>query len=115
MRKLKTGDDVIAIAGKDKGARGKILKVVTKAKKGKKATLKVLVEGLNKVKKHVRPDPQRNQQGGILEREMPMAFSNVAIFNPTTQKADRVGFKVLEDGKKVRVFKSNDEVIDIEG
>lgn len=106
MQKLKVGDEVIAITGKSKGTRGKILKIVKK-------TSRVLIEGVNMMKKHVRPDPQKGEKGGILEREAPIHISNVAIFNPTTSKADRVGIKTLEDGKKVRVFKSNQEVIDI--
>lgn len=103
MAKIKSDDEVVVIAGKDKGRRGKVLKVIPE-------TGKVLVSGVNIAKKHVRPNPQKNVQGGIVEQEMAMNASNVAIYNPTTDKADRVGYKV-EDGKKVRVFKSNGEQI----
>lgn len=105
MRKLKSGDTVLVLAGKDKGAKGKILKVITKANKA-------LVEGVNLIKKHVKRNPQTNE-GGIIEKEAPIALSNLAIFNPATNKGDRVGFKVLENGKKVRYFKSNNEIIDV--
>lgn len=98
MRKLRKGDEVIIIAGKDKGRRGEIREVVNGGEK-------VIVEGANMAKKHVRPDPNRGIQGGIVEKEMPLAISNVAIFNPETDKADRVGIRV-EDDKKVRFFKS---------
>lgn len=117
MRKLKTGDDVIVLAGKDKGKQGKLIKIA-QDKKRKKRGLKVLVEGVNMVKKHVRPNPNANEKGGIREREAFIDISNVAILNPTTKKADRVGFKTVEESgaekpKKVRYFKSNGEVIDI--
>lgn len=105
--KLKKDDEVIVIAGKDKGRRGVINRVVIKNEQKK-----VYVDGLNKIKKHVRPNPQANQQGGIVEQEAAFDISNVAIFNPATKKADRVGFKVLEDGKKVRIFRSTQEQID---
>ena len=94
------------IAGKDKGRSGKVLKTLPKQNR-------LLVEGVNIIKKHVKPNPNKGEQGGILERESNIHTSNVAIFNPTSKKADRVGFKVLKDGKKVRYFKSNDEVIDV--
>ena len=100
---IKSDDEVVVIAGKDKGRRGKILKVISE--KGK-----VLVSGVNMAKKHVRPNPQKNVQGGIVEQEAAMDISNVAIYNPNTEKADRIGYKT-EDGKKVRVFKSNGEQI----
>jgi large subunit ribosomal protein L24 len=103
MAKIKSDDEVVVIAGKDKGRRGKVLKIIPE-------TGKVLVSGVNIAKKHVRPNPQKNDQGGIVEREMAMSASNVAIYNPTTDKADRVGYKI-ENGKKVRVFKSNGEQI----
>ncbi len=103
MAKLKSDDEVIVIAGKDKGRRGKILKILPE--KGK-----VLVGGINMVKKHVRPNPQANVQGGIVEQEAALDLSNVAIYNPSTDKADRVGYK-LEDGKKVRIFKSSGEQV----
>jgi len=104
MRKIKKGDDVVVIAGKDKGKRGTVLRIVD--------TEHVVVEGANKVKKHQRPNPVRGLTGGIIEKEMPIHGSNVAIFNPQTRKPDRVGFRRLEDGRKVRFFKSNGEVID---
>ncbi len=103
MRKLRTGDEVIVIAGRDKGKRGKITKVVQDEQKG----LRVLVQGVNLIKKHQKPNPNLNIQGGIIEKEALMAISNVAIFNPETGKGDRVGFQILEDGTKVRIFKSN--------
>lgn len=104
MRKIRKGDDVIVIAGKDKGKRGNVLRVLEDDK--------VLVEGVNKVKKHQKPNPMQGLAGGIIEKEMPIHVSNVAMFNPALKKADRVGVKVLEDGRKVRVFKSNGEMID---
>ena len=103
MEKIRKGDEVIVITGKDKGRKGVVLKRVSSEK--------VLVEGINRVKKHVRPNPMKSQAGGIVEKDMPIHISNVALFNPTTQKADRVGIKVLEDGRKVRVFKSNGELV----
>ena len=104
MRKIKKGDDVLVVAGKDKGKRGSVLRVIDAEH--------VVVEGANKVKKHQRPNPVRGLTGGIIEREMPLHVSNVAMFNPQTRKGDRVGFRTLEDGRKVRFFKSNGEVID---
>jgi large subunit ribosomal protein L24 len=103
MNKIRKGDEVLVLAGKDKGKRGTVLRRVDSEK--------VVVEGVNRVKKHVRPNPVKGQPGGIVEKEMPLHVSNVAIFNPATQKADRVGFKLLEDGKKVRFFKSNGELL----
>lgn len=103
MQKIKKGDEVIVITGKDKGRRG----IVTKRVDAEH----VLVEGINRAKKHVRPNPMKGEQGGIREKDMPIHISNVALFNPATQKGDRVGFKVMEDGKKVRVFKSNGELV----
>ena len=105
MRKIKKGDEVIVIAGKDKGKRGPVLRVVDASH--------VIVEGANKVKKHVRPNPMKGATGGIVDKEMPLHVSNVAIFNRTTQKADRIGFRVLEDKRKVRFFKSNGELVDV--
>jgi large subunit ribosomal protein L24 len=105
MQKLKTGDEVIVITGKSNGQRGKISKILTEKNR-------VIVEGLNMIKKHVRPNPQAGIQGGIVEKEASMDISNVAIFNPKTGKADRVGIKVQEDGKRVRIFKSNGELVD---
>ena len=104
MFKLKKGDEIIVIAGKDKGKRGTILRVMPNDK--------VVVENVNMAKKHQKPNPNEGVAGGIVEKEMPLAISNVAIFNAATGKADRVGFKMLDDGRKVRFFKSNDEVID---
>jgi len=104
MRKIKKGDDVVVTTGKDKGKRGTVLRVVDADH--------LVVEGANKVKKHQRPNPMRGLTGGIIEMEMPLHVSKVAIFNPQTRKADRVGFRLLEDGRKVRFFKSNGEVID---
>jgi large subunit ribosomal protein L24 len=102
MRKIKKNDDVIIIAGKDKGSRGSVLRVLED---------KLLVAGVNKVKKHQKPNPVKGVSGGIVEMEMPIHVSNVAIYNAATKKADRVGTKFLEDGRKVRVFKSSGEVI----
>lgn len=104
MRKIKKGDDVIITTGKDKGKRGTVLRIVS-------ADL-VVVEGANKVKKHQRPNPNKGTAGGIVEMEKPIQISNVAIFNPATQKADRVGIKTLEDKRKVRYFRSNGELLD---
>ena len=104
MRKIKKGDDVIVITGKDKGKRGTVLRVVDLEH--------VLVEGANRVKKHQRPNPMKGTTGGIVDKEMPLHVSNVAIFNPGTKKADRVGTRLLDDGRRVRCFKSNGEVID---
>jgi large subunit ribosomal protein L24 len=104
MNKIRKGDGVIVIAGKDKGKRGSVLSWLDEQH--------VLVEGVNRVKKHTRPNPMKGQPGGIVEKEMPIQISNVALFNPATHKADRVGFKTLEDGRKVRVFKSNGENVD---
>lgn len=103
MRKIKRDDEVVVITGRDKGKRGKVIKVLDDQR--------VLVSGIQMVKKHQKPNPQAGQPGGIIEKEAPIQVSNVAIYNPETQKADRVGFKVLEDGKKVRIFKSNGEVV----
>jgi large subunit ribosomal protein L24 len=105
MRKIRKGDEVMVICGRDKGRRGTVLRVVDEER--------LVVEGANKVKKHERPNPLKGTTGGIVEKEMPLHVSNVAIFNPTTQKADRVGIKVLEDQRKVRYFKSNGEVMDV--
>ena len=103
MNKIRSGDEVIAISGRDKGKRGKVLQRVDESK--------LLVEGINLVKKHAKPNPMKGVTGGIVEKTMPIQQSNVAIFNGATGKADRVGIKVLADGKKVRVFKSNGEEI----
>lgn len=103
MDKVRKGDEVIILVGKDKGKRGTISRRVS-------AEL-VLIDGVNRVKKHTKPNPVKGQVGGIIEKEMPIHVSNVALFNAATQKADRVGFKVLEDGRKVRFFKSNGELV----
>ncbi len=103
-RKIRKGDDVIVIAGKDKGKRGTVLRVLED---------RVVVENINLAKKHVKPNPMKGEPGGIIEKEMPLHISNVALFNPVTNKPDRVGFKILEDGRKVRIFKSNGEVVDV--
>ena len=105
MRKLKKGDEVIVLTGKDKGKRGTIDKVIIEKDR-------VVVGGINMVKKHQKPNPAVGAPGGIVEKEMPLHISNVAIFNTATGKADRVGIKTLEDGRKVRIFKSNNEAID---
>ncbi len=104
MRRLKKGDEVIIIAGKDKGRRGTVQRVM--------ADDRVLVDGVNMVRKHQKPNPMRGLPGGILDKEMPVHASNVMLYNPATGKGDRVGFKVLEDGRKVRYYKSNQEVVD---
>lgn len=105
MRKIKSGDEVIVITGKDKGKTGKVVRIVDGEK--------VVVENLNLAKRHTKANPMKNSPGGIVDKEMPIHISNVALFNPLTNKADRVGFRTLEDGKKVRFFKSNKEVVDI--
>jgi len=104
MKKIRKGDQVVVTTGKDKGKRGTVLRVLD--------TGKVVVEGINRVKRHTRPNPIKAQTGGIVDKEMPIQASNVALFNPATGKGDRVGFRVLDDGRKVRFFKSNGEVAD---
>lgn len=103
MRKIRKGDEVIVIAGKDKGKIGQVLRVVVEGEK-------VVVEGVNVAKKHVKPNPVKGITGGFIDKTMPIHVSNVAIYNSATKKADRVGFKI-EDGKKIRIFKSNNEMI----
>jgi large subunit ribosomal protein L24 len=103
MRKIKCNDEVIVIAGKDKGKRGTVSRLV--------GTDKVVVGGVNIVKRHTKPNPNAGQAGGIIEKEAAIDISNIAIFNPDSSKADRVGFKV-EDGKKTRIFKSTNKAID---
>ena len=105
MNRIRKGDEVIVITGRDKGRRGTVLKIYEDDR--------VLVENVNVVKKHQRPNPQRGVAGGIVEKEMPLQASNVMLWNPVSKKGDRVGVKVLQDGKKVRYFKSNDEVVDV--
>ena len=104
MEKIRKGDDVIVITGKDKGKRGTVLQIVDAGH--------VLVEGVNRVKKHQRPNPMKGLTGGIVDKDMPIDISNVALFNPQTKKGDRVGIKLMDDGRKVRVFKSNGEMVD---
>ena len=103
MDKSRKGDQVVVIAGKDKGKRGTVTRRVDAER--------VVVEGINRVKKHVKPNPVKGVVGGVIDKEMPLHISNVSLYNPATKKGDRVGFKLLDDGKKVRVFKSNGEVV----
>ena len=105
MNRIRKGDTVVVIAGKDKGRQGQVLRV--------DADDRILVEAINMAKKHVKANPQAGVEGGIVEKELPLHVSNVRLQNPVTHKADRVGIKVLEDGRKVRYFKSNGEVVDI--
>ena len=104
MQRIKKGDDVVVLAGRDKGKRGTVLRRVD--------AQFVVVEGVNRVKKHQRPNPMKGEQGGIIDKDMPIHISNIALFNPATKKADRSGIKLLEGGKKVRVFKDNGEQVD---
>jgi large subunit ribosomal protein L24 len=104
MEKIRKGDQVVVTTGKDKGKRGTVLRVLE--------TGRIVVEGINRVKKHMRPNPVKGQTGGIVDKEMPLHVSNVMLFNPATGKPDRVGFRNLDDGRKVRFFKSNSEVVD---
>lgn len=103
MRKIKKGDNVVVIAGRDKGKRGDVARILD--------AQHVIVNGVNQVKKHTKPNPMKNQPGGIVAKEMPIHVSNVAIWNPVTGKADRVGMRILDDGRKVRFFKGNGEQI----
>jgi large subunit ribosomal protein L24 len=103
MDKIKKGDEVVVITGKDKGKRGTVLRRVDADH--------VVVEGVNRAKKHVKPNPVKGVVGGIVDKDMPINISNVALYNPASGKADRVGFKILEDGKKVRIFRSTGEVV----
>lgn len=105
MQKIKQGDEVIVRTGKDKGKSGRVSKVLKDNK--------ILVEGINQVKKNQKPNPNAGVSGGIIVKDMPINISNVGLYNPATKKADRVGFKFLEDGKKVRYFKSTNEVVDV--
>ena len=105
MQRIKKGDDVVVIAGRDKGKRGNVLSVMPDGR--------LVVSDVNMVKRHTKPNPNRGVPGGIIEKEMPIDPSNIMLFNPQTSKGDRVGFKTLEDGRKVRYFKSTDEVVDI--
>ena len=106
MRRIRKDDEVVVIAGKDKGRRGKVMRVVEDGER-------VIVAGVNMIKRHTKPNPARGVAGGIVEREAAIHISNVMLFNPLTRKGDRVGFRVLEDGRKVRYFKSNNEVVDV--
>ena len=105
MNKIRKGDEVIVTAGKDKGRRGTVLQVIEDGR--------VLVEGINLAKKHVKPNPNAGEQGGIQDKAMPIDVSNVLVFNPTSKKGERVGFRVEEDGSKVRVFSGSGDVVDI--
>ena len=105
MNKIRKGDQVVVLTGKDKGKRGTVLRVL--------ANDRVIVEGVNRVKRHTRPNPNRNQTGGIVEKEASIHVSNVALFNAASGKGERVGFKTLEDGRKVRYFKHSGEVADV--
>jgi large subunit ribosomal protein L24 len=104
MRKIRKGDDVVVLTGRDKGKRGTVLKIIDAEH--------VLVEGANRVKKHQRPNPMKGVTGGIVDLDKPIHISNVALFNPATKKADRAGVKALENGRKVRVFKGNGEQVE---
>nr|VFK13947.1 MAG: LSU ribosomal protein L24P [Candidatus Kentron sp. LPFa] len=105
MRKIRRGDEIVVLAGKDRGKRGKILRMSSDDL--------LLVEGVNLVKKHMKPNPQKGTSGGIVSKEMPIRASNVALYDPATGKGSRVGFKFLDDGRKVRYFKSTGEVVDV--
>lgn len=105
MEKIRKGDDVIVLTGRDKGKRGTVLKRVDETH--------VIVEGVNIVKKHTKPNPMKGQTGGVSDKTMPIDLSNVALFNAATQKADRVGFKTLDDKRRVRVFRSSGAQVDI--
>ncbi|MBS1135337.1 MAG: rplX [Burkholderiaceae bacterium] len=104
MRKIRKGDEVVVIAGRDKGRRGTVIKVLEKDR--------VLVENVNMVKRHTRPNPQAGAQGGVIEKEASLHLSNVLLWNPIAKQGDRVGIRTLADGRRVRYFKSNDEVVD---
>ncbi len=104
MQKIKQNDEIIVLAGKDRGKRGRVTRRLDDER--------LFVSGINMIKRHTKPNPQMNKVGGIIEREAPIHISNIAIFNPQTNKGDRVGIKTLEDGKKVRVFRSTGEQID---
>ena len=105
MQRIRKGDEVVVISGRDKGKRGTVLRRVDAEH--------VVVEGINRVKKHQRPNPMQGQTGGIVDKDMPIHVSNIALFNAAAQKADRVGFKIMPDGRKVRVFRSNGEQVDV--
>ncbi|HEU4646748.1 MAG TPA: 50S ribosomal protein L24 [Burkholderiales bacterium] len=105
MQRIRKGDEIVVITGRDKGKRGTVLRRV--------GDEHLVVEGINRVKKHQRPNPMKGLTGGIVDKDMPIHVSNIALFNPATQKADRIGVKALADGRKVRVFKSNGEQVDV--
>jgi large subunit ribosomal protein L24 len=105
MQRIKKGDEVIVLAGRDKGKRGTVLRRVD--------AQHVVVEGVNRVKKHQRPNPMKGQQGGIVDKDLPIHVSNVALYNAATKKADRVGVKTLDDGRKVRIYKANGEQVEV--
>ena len=104
MQRIRKGDEVVVLCGRDKGKRGTVLRRVDAEH--------LVVEGVNRVKKHQRPNPMKGITGGIIDQDLPIHVSNVALFNPATKKADRVGSKTLQDGRKVRIFKANDEQVD---
>jgi large subunit ribosomal protein L24 len=104
MQRIRKGDEVVVLSGRDKGKRGTVLRRIDAEH--------VVVEGVNRVKKHQRPNPMKGEQGGIIDKDLPIHVSNIALYNPATQKADRAGVKTLEDGRKVRVFKSNGEQVE---
>ena len=104
MQRIKKGDEVVVLAGRDKGKRGTVMRRIDADY--------LVVEGVNRVKKHQRPNPMKGISGGIVDKDLPIHISNVALFNPATKKADRVGSKTLQDGRKVRVFKDNGEQVD---
>ncbi len=106
MKKIRKGDEVIVLTGRDRGKVGEVLQIMPDGR--------AVVNDVNLVKRHTKPNPMKGVQGGIIEKEAPIQLSNLALYNPTTKQADRVGFKFLEDGRKVRIFKSNQEVVDIE-
>ncbi len=105
MQKIKKGDEVIVLAGRDKGKIGEVLQILSDDR--------VLVNDVNLIKRHTKPNPNKGQQGGIIEKESPIHLSNIALYNPITKKADRIGVKTLEDGRRVRFYKSNGEVVDL--
>jgi large subunit ribosomal protein L24 len=105
MQRIKKGDEVVVISGRDKGKRGTVLRRVDAEH--------LVVEGVNRVKKHQRPNPMKGVTGGIVDKDLPVHISNIALFNPATKKADRAGIKQLSDGRKVRVFKANGEQVDL--
>ena len=105
MQRIKKGDEVVVLSGRDKGKRGTVVRKIDDAH--------VVVEGVNRVKKHQRPNPMKGVTGGIVDQDMPIHISNIALFNPATKKGGRVGIKTLEDGRKVRVFKANGEQVEV--